>query len=74
MPNNLPSLFDAADREPRANPGRHFDAMTMIELVEHLAAADAARLFAEARELLSADRYADAPDDTQLPLALAHHR
>ena len=35
--------------------GERFDAITMIELVEHLAAADAARLFAEARELLSAD-------------------
>jgi 2-polyprenyl-3-methyl-5-hydroxy-6-metoxy-1,4-benzoquinol methylase len=35
--------------------GERFDAITMIELVEHLAAADAARLFAQARELLSAD-------------------
>jgi 2-polyprenyl-3-methyl-5-hydroxy-6-metoxy-1,4-benzoquinol methylase len=35
--------------------GERFDAITMIELVEHLAVADAARLFAEARELLSAD-------------------
>jgi 2-polyprenyl-3-methyl-5-hydroxy-6-metoxy-1,4-benzoquinol methylase len=35
--------------------GDRFDAITMIELVEHLAVADAARLFAEARELLSAD-------------------
>jgi 2-polyprenyl-3-methyl-5-hydroxy-6-metoxy-1,4-benzoquinol methylase len=35
--------------------GDRFDAITMIELVEHLAVADVARLFAEARELLSAD-------------------
>jgi 2-polyprenyl-3-methyl-5-hydroxy-6-metoxy-1,4-benzoquinol methylase len=35
--------------------GERFDAITMIELVEHLAAADAGRLFAEARALLAAD-------------------
>ena len=35
--------------------GDRFDAITMIELVEHLAADDAARLFGQARELLSAD-------------------
>ena len=35
--------------------GERFDAITMIELVEHLAVADAARLFAEARALLAAD-------------------
>jgi 2-polyprenyl-3-methyl-5-hydroxy-6-metoxy-1,4-benzoquinol methylase len=35
--------------------GERFDAITMIELVEHLAVADAGRLFAQARELLSAD-------------------
>ena len=35
--------------------GERFDAITMIELVEHIAVADAARLFAEARELLCAD-------------------
>ena len=35
--------------------GECFDAITMIELVEHLAAADAARLFAEARALLAGD-------------------
>jgi 2-polyprenyl-3-methyl-5-hydroxy-6-metoxy-1,4-benzoquinol methylase len=42
----IASLVESGDR---------FDAITMIELVEHLAVADAARLFAEARELLSAD-------------------
>ena len=35
--------------------GERFDSITMIELVEHLAPADAARLFAEARALLAAD-------------------
>jgi 2-polyprenyl-3-methyl-5-hydroxy-6-metoxy-1,4-benzoquinol methylase len=38
------SLVDARER---------FDAITMIELVEHLSADDVARLFAQARELLS---------------------
>lgn len=42
----IASLVESGDR---------FDAITMIELVEHLAADDAARLFAQARELLSAD-------------------
>jgi 2-polyprenyl-3-methyl-5-hydroxy-6-metoxy-1,4-benzoquinol methylase len=42
----IASLVESGDR---------FDAITMIELVEHLAVADATRLFAEARELLSAD-------------------
>jgi 2-polyprenyl-3-methyl-5-hydroxy-6-metoxy-1,4-benzoquinol methylase len=42
----IASLVESAER---------FDAITMIELVEHLAVADAARLFAEARELLAAD-------------------
>ncbi len=35
--------------------GERFDAITMIELVEHLAVADAARLLTQARELLAAD-------------------
>jgi 2-polyprenyl-3-methyl-5-hydroxy-6-metoxy-1,4-benzoquinol methylase len=38
-----------------ASAGERFDAITMIELVEHLAVADAAGLFAEARALLAAD-------------------
>jgi 2-polyprenyl-3-methyl-5-hydroxy-6-metoxy-1,4-benzoquinol methylase len=38
-----------------AESGERFDAITMIELVEHLAMADAAWLFAEARALLAAD-------------------
>ena len=52
---DVASLLDAADREPRLESGERFDAITMIELVEHLAVADAARLFAEARALLAAD-------------------
>jgi 2-polyprenyl-3-methyl-5-hydroxy-6-metoxy-1,4-benzoquinol methylase len=40
------SLVEAGDR---------FDAITMIELVEHLAVADVASLLAEARRLLAAD-------------------
>jgi 2-polyprenyl-3-methyl-5-hydroxy-6-metoxy-1,4-benzoquinol methylase len=35
--------------------GERFDAITMIELVEHLAVPDAARLLAEVRALLAAD-------------------
>ncbi len=35
--------------------GERFDAITMIELVEHLAVADAARLLTQARGLLVAD-------------------
>jgi 2-polyprenyl-3-methyl-5-hydroxy-6-metoxy-1,4-benzoquinol methylase len=37
-----------------ASSGERFDAITMIELVEHLGANDVARLFAQARDLLSA--------------------
>src|SRR5471030_2793320 len=40
-----------------ASVGERFDAITMIELVEHLAVADAVRLFAEARALLVADGF-----------------
>ena len=44
------SLLDAGARRPRC---QRFDAITMIELIEHLPPADARRLLAEARGLLS---------------------
>ena len=47
--------FSAEPVESLLAAGQRFDTITMIELVEHLAPADVARLFAQTRELLAPD-------------------
>ena len=68
-----PIAFRRSRSRVSSMAGERFDAITMIELVEHLAAADAARLFAQARSAAFRRRPPDR-DDAQLPVALAPHR